>query len=65
MALSQDPKTDTALILRLARQFLYLGNYQGTSTQEKDPGSVPKNHAINAGFSENIYAGTYDSTKQS
>ncbi|CAM8980439.1 unnamed protein product [Rhodiola kirilowii] len=28
-ALSQDPKTDTALVFKLARRFLYIGNYLG------------------------------------
>ncbi|CAM8983592.1 unnamed protein product [Rhodiola kirilowii] len=35
-ALSQDPKTDTALVFKLARRFLYIGNYHGYSTEGVD-----------------------------
>ncbi|CAM8979453.1 unnamed protein product [Rhodiola kirilowii] len=35
-ALSQDPKTDTALVFKLARRFLYIGNYLGYSTEGVD-----------------------------
>lgn len=31
-ALSQDPNTDTALVFKLARRFLYIGNHLGYST---------------------------------
>lgn len=64
MALSQDTRTDTTLIMRLARQFLYLGNSQGSRIREESPGSALNAHAVTAGFSQNISTDSYDMAKQ-
>lgn len=37
--LSQDNKTDTAMIFQLARRFLYVSKYQRSRTEVKDPAS--------------------------
>ncbi|XP_030493158.2 uncharacterized protein LOC115709247 isoform X2 [Cannabis sativa] len=38
-ALSQDSTTDTAMIFRLARRFLYVSNYERTSSEVVEPAS--------------------------
>ncbi|KAM3702621.1 hypothetical protein ACB098_04G037800 [Castanea mollissima] len=61
-ALSQDNKTDTAMISQLARRFLYVSNYQRNRTEVKDPASdfysgaitaEDFNHHINGGQTQN------------
>ncbi|KAK4566880.1 hypothetical protein RGQ29_002938 [Quercus rubra] len=47
-ALSQDNKTETAMIFQLARRFLYLSNYQRNRTEVKDPASDFYSGAITA-----------------
>ncbi|KAK9289163.1 hypothetical protein L1049_017637 [Liquidambar formosana] len=37
MALSQDTTADTAMVFKLAHQFLYASKYQGNRIEEKDP----------------------------
>ncbi|XP_057959730.1 uncharacterized protein LOC131152103 [Malania oleifera] len=38
-ALSEDSRTDTAMIFRLARRFLYVSKLEGSTIEEKDPAS--------------------------
>ncbi|XP_056161408.1 uncharacterized protein LOC115688586 isoform X2 [Syzygium oleosum] len=60
MALSQDSKTDTALIYRLARRFLYLGQYQSRGIKKLSPGSVFNSDPVSTGeHGPNVCGGQY------
>ncbi|XP_048127267.1 uncharacterized protein LOC115739131 isoform X2 [Rhodamnia argentea] len=60
MALSQDSKTDTALMYRLARQFLYLGQYQSQGIRKLAPGSVFNSDPVSTGeYGRNVCGGQY------
>uniref|UniRef100_A0A7N0ZW31 Fungal lipase-like domain-containing protein n=1 Tax=Kalanchoe fedtschenkoi TaxID=63787 RepID=A0A7N0ZW31_KALFE len=48
-ALSQDPKTDTALVFKLARRFLYVGNHLGYCTEGVDASSSHSGAVITGG----------------
>lgn len=60
MTLSQDSKTDTALIYRLARRFLYLGQYQSWGIKKLAPGSVFNSDPVSSGeYGQNVGGDQY------
>lgn len=60
MTLSQDSKTDTALIYRLARRFLYLGQYQSWGIKKLAPGSVFNSDPVSSGeYGHNVGGDQY------
>lgn len=63
VALSQDSKTDTALMYRLARQFLYLGQYQSQGIRKLAPGSIFNSDPVSTGeYGQNICGDQYSNT---
>lgn len=59
MALKQDAKTDTALILRLARRFLHVSNYQAGRTEAVNPSELHSAVITVEEPDHHVYVGQY------
>lgn len=67
MALSQDAKTDSTLIFRLARRFLYVSNYQRSEVEVKALSNVDsgiRSEGLKQNFIKSYHRNVFDAHKK-
>lgn len=60
MVLSEDTSTDSAMIFRLARRFLYVSKFEATRVEKKDPYLDYHSGASDVGYKNDHLYGSHD-----